>query len=198
MRCKEFVNLMDPFLDGELTQDKKEMFLKHKDQCPECKKVFAARNQLFSMMDAAQDLPWTVNIAEKVMNEIAMEVSPERPVPVRMPLLIAASFGVCVFVAVFLAGTMGIMGHHVVTDAVKMLISIIELPEEIQQSLNELAAFMKGSWIALAAAGGFIGKFIMTALSTILILSIPLLVLVAIVVWGIRITRNKIKGIAVF
>ena len=197
MRCKDFIRLLDPFLDRELAQDQEARFLKHKDQCPQCKQAYEIRMNLFTMMDSAQELPWTIDITGRVMGEIASQQVPETASPYKLPLLIAACFGICVFIAVFLLGTFGIMGHHAVTDSVKMLVSIIELPVEIQQSLNELISFFKGTWIAVSAAGGFLGKSMMTILSIILVLSIPLFALVVLVIWGFR--RSKIRKIhAVF
>ncbi|MCR4887503.1 MAG: zf-HC2 domain-containing protein [Clostridiales bacterium] len=54
MNCKEFSDLLDAFLDGELTKEQAEQMRRHAAECAECASLLALRRDLRAMEDEVE------------------------------------------------------------------------------------------------------------------------------------------------
>ncbi len=199
MNCKQFHHHLDSYFDRELAGGLRDQFLEHKNSCGQCRKLFAQREELFGMMAVASGEQWTIDIANAVMKEVESMPVVTPVSPFRWPLIIAAGCSIIVGVMIFIIGLGSVVGGFSVIDATKALISIIDLPDEVHQSVDQLITLGQGMLTGLQAVAGFMLKLIKLLLLSSPYIFIPLFALVLSILVALFVLKNKFGSkLAVF
>lgn len=93
--CQKYLDMINPFIDNELSKEEREEFLKHISNCENCREEF---NQIKDMVENIKNIPLEV-VPKELHNEIMNRVRGEKRIsfPWQKYSLIAAAF-ICVFV----------------------------------------------------------------------------------------------------
>jgi hypothetical protein len=187
MKCNKFKLVLDEFVDGELTRDQSDDMFRHVADCPHCKNLYDGRIKLFSIMKASSQAPWSVDVVQDVMKEIAQLEVPEKRTTFNIPLLIAAISSLIFCLGIFFVGVGSILGGKTLSDAVKLFGTFFETPENFKTGLHEITVFMKGWIIAVKAVGSSLSSF----LGGFPVIAIPVIILVILAGLVLFLNRGK-------
>lgn len=191
MKCHQFRDLMDDYLDNEILSDLKQEFDQHSTACADCQVQLKQRKSLVSMLtDAAHD-NWSIDLVADVMETITRQPLPAQKSPMRIPLIIAASCALIASIAIFYLGVAGFPAGISVWEVTQSLTQIIQVPDGLQDTIVEIKAFGDGCWMAVRALVFFGFKIIRFMARLTPFLMIPFLILAFSIVGYLWITRNR-------
>ncbi len=191
MKCREFKNLMDEYLDGELPEGTQGKIRSHLSECPVCRSAYERRKKLFSMMHTSSGFTWSEDLVEEIMDKIQKQRIPVES-SYRTPLIIAACVTFSIWALIFFFGIGSILDSGALQGFVKALGSFIELPRDMQNNLLELQQFIQGWFLAAKAVWSGLGTIFSHLLKYLML---PALLL-GLVIAGIlvRLTLRQTKS----
>ncbi len=148
MKCRQFKDVMDAYLDQELTQNLVHDFLEHEMQCDGCAHLLTQRKELMGMLQTTLQEDWNIDISDGVMDRVYSESLPAQPSPMKIPIILAIISFIFSSALLFLIGIAGFPGGFSPLEAVQGIVVMIELPTDVEQSIMELIDFSRGCWIA--------------------------------------------------
>lgn len=77
MNCREYVDLMTDYLEGELSQQKKDLWEKHFGDCPDCKRFFESFQSSLDIVEFLQTNTCPVSIKNR-LEAIVVETAQKR------------------------------------------------------------------------------------------------------------------------
>jgi len=148
MKCQQFQDLMDEYLDNELHSTARNDFEFHCNQCQDCRSSLKQRRELLNLLEESAGTEWSIDITENVMKQICQQPLPVQVSPYRKPLFIATACGVIAAFFIFYLGIAGFPTGVSILEVTGALGSLIEPSDSIKATLSEIKIFGEGCWIA--------------------------------------------------
>ncbi|GEM_PF-4450259 len=138
MKCDQYVQLLDPYLDGELNTGERDAFEHHAKVCGTCHARLEDRRKLLTILTAARGDEWSIDIADSIMTAIHTMPAAGSSSPLRLPIIIAVASTLIVFLLLMLFGAGSIATGIPPLDIFRTLVSMVEMPATVQSNLHEL------------------------------------------------------------
>ena len=191
MKCRLFRDLLDEYMDNELTDVRREAVDKHAHACPECRELLQERQRLFHRLTDIFEPDWDLSLADSVMTEIRTLPLPQSANPLRRPIFIALA------TAFFISGVLLFIGLTSLPDTLspidlfKLMAGSVEMPPALRASLDELGAFLSACWVIVKTMIHVVVQIAGTLLFR-LPLTIPFVVLTSLAGFGLwRLFRRR-------
>lgn len=147
MKCRLFRDLLDEYMDNELTEARREAVNQHARSCPHCRELMQDRQRLFHRLTDVFEPDWDLKLADSVMTEIRTLPLPQAANPLRRPIIIA------VITAFIISGMLLFIGFTSLPDTLspvdlfKLMAGSVEMPPALRASVDELGAFLSACWV---------------------------------------------------
>ncbi len=194
MKCHQFRDLMDDYLDNEIRKDLKQKFDQHLGTCSDCRTQLKQRNSLVTMLTEASRETWSVDLVADVMENITRQPLPAQKSPMRVPLIIAATCALVASIAIFYLGVAGFPAGISVWEVTQSLSMMIQIPDGLQDTFFEIKVFGEGCWMAVRALVYFGFKIIRFLARLTPFLIIPFLILAGSIIGYLWFTRNRSRS----
>lgn len=102
VKCEKLLEMISPYLDGELQEEEKEEFLAHLEQCPQCKKEVEELEQLLHDFSEIPEVELPDGFHEELMAKIKdsvvvpISIQKKKNTPWRKIIAVAAVFAIVV------------------------------------------------------------------------------------------------------
>lgn len=104
VKCEKLLEMISPYLDGELQESEREEFLAHMEQCPQCKKEVEELEQLLHDFSEIPEVELPEGFHEELMVKIKdsvvvpISIQKKKNTPWRKIIAVAAVFAIVVIV----------------------------------------------------------------------------------------------------
>jgi hypothetical protein len=171
MKCHRFRDRLDEYLDKEPGLEQQNVMEEHLRNCDQCRQFLEQRRNLFSIIEESSDRTDTDEIADAVMTQIRDLPALMPPNPLHKPLLIAVTASLLLSIVLVLIGYQSFPRSINPVDLIRLTAGLVNLPEGMQSSLNELLAFLNVGWILFRTL-----THVVIQISLFLLVRIPLTV----------------------
>ena len=193
MKCRLFRDLLDEYMDNELSEIRREAMDAHAADCHECRELLQERKRLFHRLTSTLEPDWDVNLADTVMAEIRTMPLPQASNPLRRPLIAAVTTAVVISGLLMLIGLFTLPESVSPVDVMKLLAGSIDMPPGLRASVSELGAFLSACWVIVRVMLQIIVQ-IGTLLLFKIPVTIPLLMVFGAVGVGVWWFRRRSRG----
>ncbi len=138
MKCDQYLQLLDPYMDDELNVGERDAFEHHAKVCGTCHARLEDRRKLLNILTSARNEEWSIDIADSIMTAIQTMPATGSSSPLRLPIIIAVASTLIVFLLLMLFGAGSIVTGIPPLDILKTLVSMVEMPSTVQSNLHEL------------------------------------------------------------
>jgi len=179
MKCRLFRDLLDEYMDNEISETRREKMEDHARMCPDCKDLLQQRQRLFHRLTESMDPDWGSSLADSVMAEIRTMPIPHTANPMQKPLLIALITAIVISSLLMVLGLSSLPESISPVDVFKLMAGSIDMPSGLRSSIDELGQFLGASWVIIKTL-----VFVVVKISTIILLKIPVVVPLVILIAG--------------